>query len=378
MSKTENSVGLLKAIALIAGLAILLWSLGLPSLKFATAAGLQTISDTITDSAPSASADHLISFTGPGTGAGIANATDIVLDFSDGPFDLTGIGTEDVSLFVDDADFGQVNWSLATTATTMTITIDTGSIGNASNTKVYIGDNASNDGDTPDSQIANPGAEGSYEVNITANADTGATRVVVIDSVAVTASVDTIFTFSVSGVSEGTTVNGETVTGSSSTTTIPFGELDNTAATSAAQQLIVNTNASNGYVVTVQSDSDLQSTTGGVIDGFVNGSNTDTPVDWGTNLPTGDVDDPTTWGHWGFTSDDATTTRDAGDEFDANEFASISSTTARVVMSHDGPANGTGTGVGTTYVAYKVQITALQEAGNDYSTNLTYVATPTF
>jgi hypothetical protein len=375
MFRTDTSVGLLKAIALIAGLAILLWSLGLPSLKFANAASLQSVTDTITDSAPSASSDHEISFTHPAAGAGVGNGNDIDIVFPAG-FDLTGIGTEDVSLFVDGADFGQGNWSLGLLSQTLTITIDTGSIAAGSSTVIYIGNAASNDGDSPDTQIQNPGSEGSLELNITADGDIGSTRIVILDSVTVQASVDTVFTFAVSGVGAGVTVNGDTTTGTTSTTSITFGQLSQTGgATTTAQQLTVNTNASNGYVVTVQTDGGLQSTTGGVIDGFSNGSDTDTPATW--TGPTGDVALANTWGHWGFTSDDATTTRAGGDEFDASEYAAAS-TTPRVVMSHDGPANGTGTGVGTTLVGYKVEITNLQEAGDDYSTTLTYIATPTF
>jgi hypothetical protein len=269
------------------------------------------------------------------------------------------------------------NWTLSTPGGNVVRLTETGGgsgIAASDPVVIKLGTNAT--GGT--NQIQNPGSEGSFEINITAGTDTGATRVVVINSVAVTASVDTIFTFAVSGVDVGVSINGETTTGSSSTTSIPFGKLENASATTSAQQLTVNTNASNGYVVTVQSDSNLQSTTGGVIDGFSNGTDIDTPVTWASQPLGNDIDDPTTWGHWGFTTDDATTTRSAGDEFDANEFAAVSSSTARVVMSHDGPANGSGTGVGTTYVAYKVEITALQEAGDDYSTNLTYVATPTF
>ena len=47
-------------------------------------------------------------------------------------------------------------------------------------------------------------------------------------------------------------------------------------------------------------------------------------------------------------------------------------------MSHTGPTNGTITGEGTTKVGFKVQISGLQEAGDDYTARLTYVATPTF
>jgi hypothetical protein len=377
MSNTEKSVGLLKAIALIAGLAILLWSLGLPSLKFANAASLQLISDTITDSAPSAVADHTIEFTHPAAGVGVPNGEDIVITFPSG-FNLTGIGTEDISLFVDSTDFGQANWSLVNGGQTLTITIDTGSIAAGASTSIIIGDGASIDGGTPDTQITNPGPEGSYEIDITAGngpSDSGSTRVVILTSVEVTASVDTIFTFAVAGVNSGISVNGETTTGDTSSTSIPFGALVGGSATTSAQQLTVNTNASNGYSVTVQTDGDLQSTTGGVIDGFVDGSETNAPTTWAA--PGGDVSLANEWGHWGVTTDDATTTTRSGDEFGPNEFIAAS-TSPRVIMEHNGPANGTGTGIGTTYVAYKVEITNLQEAGDDYSTNLTYIATPTF
>jgi len=375
MFRTEKTVGVLKTIAMIAGLAILLWSLGLPSLRFANAASLSSVSDTLTDSAPSAVSEHDIQFTHP-AGVGVTNGNDIVLTFPSG-FNLTGIGTEDISLFVDGADFGQANWSLVNGGQTLTITLDTGNIAAGSSTRIYIGNTAANDGDSPDTQIVNPSSEGSFEIGITAHLDSGETRVVILASVDVTASVDTVFTFAVAGVNPGVTVNGETTTGTTSSTSIPFGQLSNGNATTSAQQLTVSTNASNGYVVTVQTDGALQSTTGGVIDGFAEGSDTDTPSTWAGSPLSADVDLPNTWGHWGFTSDDATTTRLAPDEFDANEFAAAS-TTPRVVMSHGGPANGAGTGVGTTYVAYKVEITNLQEAGEDYSTTLTYIATPTF
>ena len=68
---------------------------------------------------------------------------------------------------------------------------------------------------------------------------------------------------------------------------------------------------------------------------------------------------------------------DGARSFNVNEWASAS-TSPRVVMSHTGPANGTVTGEGITNVGYKVQISGLQEAGDDYTATLTYVATPTF
>jgi hypothetical protein len=374
MFRTDKTVGLLKSIAMIAGLAILLWSLGLPSLRFAVAANLSSVSNTLTDSAPNAVSNHTIAFTHPEDSTGVANGEDIVITFPIG-FDLALIGQEDIDLLVDGDNVTEANWSVATTATTITLTIDTGNIAAGSSTQILIGLHATNEG-TPNTQIGNPGSEGSFRIDITAGADdTGSTHVVILSSVEVSANVETVFTFEVAGVGSGVTVNGVTTTGTTSSTSIPFGTLTDGNATTSAQQLSVSTNARNGYVVTVQIDQPLQSSTGGIIDGFIDGSNIDSPSAWVP--PSGDVELPTTWGHWGFTSDDATTTRATLDEFGSGEFAAAS-TSPRVVMSHNGPVNGVGMGIGTTTVGYRVQITGLQEAGDDYSTTLTYIATPTF
>lgn len=375
MFRTEKTVGMLKSIALIAGLAILLWSLGLPSLRFADAASLTEVKDTISDSAPSASANHDLEFTHPASGSGVPNGEDIVITFPGG-FDLTGIAEEDIDILVDGSNFTNTNWSVVNGGSDLTITIGTGSIGAGSSTQILIGLNATNEG-SPDTQITNPSSEGSYEITVaagTASPDTGATRVVILSSVEVTASVDTVFTFAVAAVGPGVSVNGETTTGSSSSTTIPFGTLTAGGATTTAQQLSVSTNASNGYTVTVQTDGPLESSAGGVIDGFQDGSDLDDPSAWASPSP--NINQPETWGHWGFTSDDADIPSLASN-FAANEFVAAS-TSPRAVMEHDGPSNGTGTGVGTTFVAYKVEISSLQEAGDDYSTTLTYIATPTF
>jgi len=377
MFKTETSVGMLKAIAMIAGLAILLWSLGLPSLRFVEAANVTSFSDTLSDSAPSVVSDHTISFVATN---GVASTEFIELTFPGG-FSFGTIGDNDLDLSFSDMGEqtlggGVGEWTVATTATTIRFTSnDAAATTSAGATvSIEIGRNATAGG-TGDAQITNP-TIGSHEIAIDSGSqDSGITIVAIIDTVAVTAAVDTIFTFAVSGVVGGGTVNGETITGTSSTTTIPFGTLTNGNATTTAQDLSVTTNASNGYVITVQLDQALQSSTGADIDVFEDGSDIDTPIAW--DAPAATLDSENTYGHWGFTTDDATTTRSAPDEFDALEFAAAS-TTPRVVMSHTGPANGAGTGVGVTRVGYKIEISSLQEAGDDYTTTLTYVATPTF
>ncbi len=235
MFRTASTVDMLKPIATIVGLAIILWSLGLPSLRFAEAVNLTDVKDTLTDSAPSAASDHTIEFVSP---TGVANAETIVIDLTG--FGLTNIGEEDIDLLVNEANVTNANWSVASTANDITITINTGSIAAGATTTILIGLQATNEG-TPNTRITNPAAEGSYPIGITAgSADSGETRVVILTAVTVTATVNTIFTFEVAGrAAGGATVNGETITGSTASTSIPFGILDDTSATTSAQLLTV-------------------------------------------------------------------------------------------------------------------------------------------
>lgn len=384
MFRTDQSVGMLKTIALIAGLAILLWSLGLPSLKFAEAANVTSYSDVLTDSNPGSASDHTITFTSP---TGIPNGGTTTISFPAG-FVLTSIdetdvdmaSTSDYSVAADCSGTEEVAASVNGQDLELVFCFgDGGSLPAYGTTTIQIGHVAT--GGTANAQITNPSTEGSYKITVSAGAtgalDTGTTHVVIMSNVEVSATVETVFTFSVAGVGPGVTVNGDTTTGSTTSTTIPFGKLSNGVATTTAHRLTVTTNASNGYVVTIQTDGALQSSTGADIDGFANGSDTNTPATWASAPLGADVNDEDTWGHWGFTSDDTDTTRDPGDEFGSQEYAAPS-TTPRVVMSHDGPANAALVGIGTTTVGYKVEISALQEAGDDYSAVLTYIATPTF
>lgn len=376
MFRTEKTVGMLRTIAMIAGLAILLWSLGLPSLRFVDAANITTVSDTLSDSAPSASSTHTIVFTSP---TGVPNGATTTIDFPGftvGSVDFTDIDVNDGSERTVAATCGAADEvSASFTGTTLELVYCTGdgaSLAAGGTTTIQIGTNA----DSGNVNLVNPGSEGSVVIPITAGADSGATRVVILDSVEVSASVDTIFEFAVSGTVSGTDINGVTSNIESTTTTIPFGLLKAGAATTTAQLLSVSTNATNGYVVTVQVDGPLQSSTGADIDYFIDGSATNTPNSWVS--PAGTIGSEATYGHWGVTSDDTDTTRDAADEFGSGEFISLS-TSPRVIMSHTGPAIPSGgQGIGTTTVGYRAEISALQEAGNDYSATLTYIATPTF
>lgn len=379
MYTTEKTVTLLRTIAIVAGLALTMWSLGLGTLQFVDAANITDVSDTLSDSAPSASSDHTITFVTP---SGVANNQSITIAMPAG-FNVASIVAGDIDIattsdFTVAANCGgteRVGFSVSGQNLIFNFCNgDGGSIPAGATTTIQIGDNAT--GGPANNQIVNHAAEGSYEIGFTVGAsDSGWTRIVIIDDVLVTAAVDTVFTFAVAGLPSGSSVNGTTTTGNASTTTIPFGTLAAGVATTVAQALTVTTNAANGYSVTVQLDQPLQSSTGADIDGFSNGSNTNTPVTW--VAPTRTLGAENTYGHWGFTSSDDDTSRSSGDEFNANEWASAS-TSPRVVMGHTGPADGSTAGVGTARVGYKVQISNLQEAGDDYSATLTYVATPVF
>lgn len=377
MFKTGSTVRTLKTIAMVAGLSTVFWSIGLPYLQLAGAANITNVSDTLSDSDLGVSSNHTIVYEAT-SGVGNGATSTIVLpnsfgtsavDFSD--IDITGGNQGAFTVAADCSAADEV--SAAFSSTTLTFVFcpgDGGLLDPGEEVTILIGTHASGG----DDQLVNPGTVGSYEITITSGpTDTGATRVAIIDDVTVTAAVDTIFTFTVDGVAPGQAVNGETTSGSSSATAIPFGNLTDGVASTTAQDLAVETNASNGFVVTVQLDGPLESSTGADIDGFVDGSYTDTPTAW--SAPSGTLGSENTYGHWGMTSDDFVTGR--ASEFAVSKFVSAS-TTPSIVMGHTGPADGTTAGVGAARVGYRVEITALQEAGDDYTATLTYVATPTF
>jgi hypothetical protein len=383
MHRTSNTFSVLQAIAATVALALILWAMGVPSFRIAEAAALTDISNTLSDSAPGAASDHTIEFVSPNAIGGVVSQG-IVITFETGSFDLSTIGEEDIDLLENGvAESIGGDWTVSTTSDSISILSNgLSGITAGATTTVLIGLHATNDG-SPDSQIINPTA-GSYTIDIDtqAGADSGQTQVAIVDSVQVTASVDTQFTFTVAGVLAGEPVNTADTTGGSTTAnTIEFGLLEAGApnASTAAQDLTVNTNATNGFVVTVTTDQQLQSTSGADIDGFRNGTFDDTPQAW--ESPTAVFGSENTYGHWGITTDDPTIGVGLTDDFDAGGSGGLfvsASTTPVEVFRHNGPADGTTTGQGTTRVGYKVEISALQEAGTDYTATLTYVATPVF
>lgn len=259
------------------------------------------------------------------------------------------------------------------------------------NTLTCTGANAAGWATTTITGVTNPSATTSQVININYYDVAGnlAERVQVvvyiIDNVLMTATVDATLTFIISGTSTGATVNGMTCDATTTATSTPFGTLAVGVKKDICQELRVATNATHGYMVTVEQDNELRNSTNDNINSFIDspdGSGSTTPASW--QAPSGVLDAKETYGHMGLTSeDDSLSTGDAFTPGGNTYYVGLNGyNVTREVMYHTGPADGATLSSGTadkgyTAVMYSAEIMALQEAG-DYQTTLTYIATPTY
>lgn len=375
----KRQVTMQRGIATLLAIALALWALGAHMFTTVEAADLTYVKNTLSDSAPGVVSNHTIQFLSP---TGLAAGEAITITFPSG----FNIGTSTVNHASIDLAVAGIDqtlstssapgvWGVSTSSQDLIITSNNSTIAANATVTIEIGTNATF-GSAGNSQVTNPNATTSYEFTIAVgSSDTGQTRVAIVNTVLVTANVDTSLTFTVSGTSTGATVNGSptTTAATSTNTTLPFGTLAANVSKVLAQDLTVATNANNGYVVTVEQDQNLLSSNGD-IDGFIDGAYTNSPAAW--VAPSNNIADENTWGHWGLTSTDPSLLG-AGTDFTSDTWVAAS-TTPRAIMAHSGPSDGTTYAIGRATIGYQVQITALQEAGDDYSTTLTYIATPTF
>lgn len=395
--RKSDLAGLLASpLASVLALALILWATGLPMLlRSADAAQLTNVSDTISDSEYGVAAKHTIEFTAtnaiyanqtikisldpsgtsPGTSAfteafSTATGTDITVD-AGGAYSIVSSCTAGNQMTAVGNYNGGVDENLTLTMCAGASTIATSTV-----VTITVGAAGTNLWTNP-----NPGTPTSYVIRIAGSmTNSGDTRIATISNVTVTASIDTTFTFTIAGTTTARSINGTTtsIDTSGSATTIPFGTLVPGTPVKAGQDLTVATNAKNGFVVTVQEDSPLTSSTGAYIPLFSNGASTTAPIVW--TVPTGTLDQPWTYSHWGVTSSDSNLSTDTGsgnDDFTGTKFAG-NLVTPRAVFAHTGPSDGLSGNKGFSSVLYEIQITALQAAGNDYTNQLIYVATPTF
>ena len=317
------------------------------------AASLESAKDTLSDSTPSATPQHTIVF-------------DMATELSQNEYVQITFGTGFGSAATASTTC-PANTSSSTAATYVRCTVDSGqTLASTSAQTIKI------------ENVTNPATTGAKDITVSTHQSGGTEiessgiKVYIIDQVTITATVDASLQFQVLGLATSTDVNTVATTGSSSPTFLKFGTIDSTASATLAQQLEVTTNADGGYTVTVEQDGNMLNGAGASIDAFVDGTPSGGAA-W--QAPGGTLGNDNEYGHMGLTSEDANLS--GGDDFADGLYAGFTGTTPVEVMYHTGPADGSTANIGVTQVAYTIEITDLQEAG-DYSNTLTYICTPTY
>lgn len=328
----------------------------------ARAASLTNVKDTLSTSAPGINANNAVSFT---TAVPLVNTDRVDVRFP--------------------AEFGALNAG--------NMTCPGGSVASVvgSTARCTIGGGGLATGAwSINASSTNPAAVGSYQIEVLTTDASGqaieksSVRVYIIEQVTITATVPPALNFQILGLATSTDVNGVLTTGSSSATTINFNTLTPvtvstpTASSTMGQQLLVTTNATVGFIVTVQQNQELTSAGGDNINSFSNN-----PTNFGSTTPAAWINPLTlldqyqTYGHMGLTSDDSTLNWGGGDPYSSALYSGLAAALPTTVMYHDGPADGLTQNKGLANVAYHIMISALQEAG-DYTNTLTYICTPTY
>ena len=212
-----------RVVAMLVATAVVVWSVGV--FNNAQAANLAVISNTLSDSDVSALSNHTVQFTIPTSSPGVIAGGTIVVTFPAG-FNVatSGVVFTDVDISVNGTDLTVVNGAPGATASYgfatsgQSITLTSGSaaatITAGQTVRLEFGTNATF-GTAGVNRVTNPSIVNSYEFIVTAGAaDSGRTRVAIIDNVDVTAVVNTSFTFTVAGLATSTAVNGTSTTGS--------------------------------------------------------------------------------------------------------------------------------------------------------------------
>lgn len=206
---------------------------------------------------------------------------------------------------------------------------------------------------------------------------TSASRVALLESVRVSATVDPSISFSITGVAASTTACGVSTSIATDNTTslsVPFGSMTLNTFKQAAHNLLVSTNANNGYAVTAIENHEL-SLAGGDPDSvaFI----ADTPCDTGPCTISASQNWATATNNgFGYSLESisgATVPFTAGGSFAARKFANADNfDSPQTIMSSTAKSNNH-----EARICYRLSVGATQEAG-DYENLVTYTATATF
>ncbi|MEL6802433.1 MAG: hypothetical protein AAFO91_01450, partial [Bacteroidota bacterium] len=168
--------------------------------------------------------------------------------------------------------------------------------------------------------------------------------------------------FTVDGLSSGTTTEGVVLDATSTATSIRIGSLPLNTEHEVAQRLVMDTNATEGFVIYMFTDQGLLSSSGEEISD-ISGSN-ESPVTWAAGCSAAGTscfgyhvgDDTLSGGDTRFALDDT--------------YAPVTNVPAEIMASAV-PF------IGTEDIVFRVEISEIQPAGQ-YETGVTYIAVPNF
>jgi hypothetical protein len=235
--------------------------------------------------------------------------------------------------------------------------------------------------------VVNPSTtNSSFFARTTTYSDTGTTAIdgesiaafaiLTASSIAVSATVDPSFSFSVAAVNSGGNFNGGTgnIDETSTATTIPFGTLTIGTDEIVAHDLTVSTNASNGYQVTASHSANLIAGNPPLASGSANidaftGTNA-SPSNW--SEPAGTTANTNT-GFFGYSTEDSTLCTGTANRFTNSgpNWAGSSTVGGELVCSATPITNE------TTRVGWAVEVNGYQPPGL-YTGTVMLIATPTF
>lgn len=232
--------------------------------------------------------------------------------------------------------------------------------------------------------------------------DQTSVAVALIEAVRITASVAPQITFQIKGVAATTSVCGVSTSVATTPTLVPLGELAINLFKTAAQQLVVATNAQGGYVVTAVAADQLRrlENTGGspivctgsetTVSGCIPDAKGDTAGAGSMSSSVAEDWDSTDTKGFGYTlaNDTVNPAATLPFEYDTNSSGGSCSTLTQCYRQFaDAEASETPVTLfssstvadnETVNVCYKAVIANTQEAGEDYATSVTYRATATF
>jgi hypothetical protein len=168
--------------------------------------------------------------------------------------------------------------------------------------------------------------------------------------------------FSVSGVDADQSIAGIVTDATTTATAIPFGSMQPAISYEAAQQLNVETNATQGYQILMYATQDLTNVYGDTILP-ISASNA-VPAGWSTACS------GTALSCFGYHTTDATLFGAQSRFAPIDSYAALT-TTAEEVMHSSLPAND------TEQIIFRIEFSETQPAGN-YETDIVYIAVPVF